>query len=90
MLRAQMWTNPHKLCHSFTISLWACHSHFLGLSFSICEMGRLSVRFCFYLTFCKRIKNEDFHGSPAAKTLLTMQGPGVRSLVRELDPTCCN
>ena len=68
-LRAQMWTNPHKLCHSSTMSLWACHSLFLGLSFSICETGRWSVRFCFYLTFCARIKNGGFRDSPAAKTL---------------------
>ena len=30
---------------------------------------------------------EDFPGGPVAKT---MQGPWVRSLVRELDPTCFN
>ena len=33
----------------------------------------------------------DFPGSPVAKPpLLPMQGAQVRSLVRELDPTCCN
>ena len=29
-------------------------------------------------------------GGPVAKTLFLMQGAQVRSLVRELDPTCCN
>ena len=30
----------------------------------------------------------DFRGSPVVKTTLPMQGAWVRSLVRELDPTC--
>ena len=32
----------------------------------------------------------DFPGGPVAKTALPMQGTWVRSLVRELDPTCHN
>ena len=33
----------------------------------------------------------DFPGGPVAKTPpLPMQGAWVRSLLRELDPTCCN
>ena len=35
--------------------------------------------------------NRDFPGGPAAKTLHSQcRGPGFKSLVRELDPTCCN
>ena len=32
----------------------------------------------------------DFSGGPVAKTLLSVQGVQVQSLVRELDNTCCN
>ena len=33
----------------------------------------------------------DFPGGPVAKTLCSQsRGPQVQSLVRELDPTCCN
>ena len=32
----------------------------------------------------------DFPGGPVVKTTLPMQGARVRSLVRELDPTCHN
>ena len=34
--------------------------------------------------------DRDFSGGPVAKTQLPMQGAGVRSLLRELDPTRCN
>ena len=33
---------------------------------------------------------EDFPGGPVAKTVLPVQGAWVKSLVRELDPTCRN
>ena len=32
----------------------------------------------------------DFLGGPVVKTVLPVQGAQVRSLVRELDPACCN
>ena len=32
----------------------------------------------------------DFPGGPVAKTVLPMLRAHIRSLVRELDPTCCN
>ena len=35
-------------------------------------------------------KYGDFPGGPVAKTALPMQAVQVPSLVRELDPTCCN
>ena len=31
----------------------------------------------------------DFSGGPVARTLLSVQGAQVQSLVRELDPICC-
>ena len=35
--------------------------------------------------------SRDFPGDPVTKTpCFQCMGPGVRSLVRELDPTCCN
>ena len=44
--------------------------------------------------FISAVKNSspsaDFPGGPVAKTMLPMQGAWVRSLVRGLDPTCCN
>ena len=43
--------------------------------------------------FLKKKKKKacwDFPGSPVVKTLLSMQGTQVQSLVRELDPTCHN
>ena len=33
---------------------------------------------------------QDFLGGPVAKIALPMQGAQVWSLVRELDPICCN
>ena len=36
-------------------------------------------------------KGRDFPSAPVAKTPRSQcRGPGVRSLVGELDPTCCN
>ena len=35
-------------------------------------------------------KAADFLGGPVVKTVLPVQGAQVRSLVRELDPACCN
>ena len=35
-------------------------------------------------------KNWDFPSGPLAKTAFPMQRAWVRSLVRELDSTCCN
>ena len=32
----------------------------------------------------------DIPGGPVAKTVLPIEGAQVQSLVRELDPTCCN
>ena len=32
----------------------------------------------------------DFPGGPVAKTELPMQGTRVQSLIRKLNPTCCN
>ena len=38
-----------------------------------------------------KLKVRDFpHGSVAKIFELPMEGAGVQSLVRELDPTCCN
>ena len=37
------------------------------------------------------IKNRDFPGGPVAKAPCSQRrGPRVRSLIREVDPTCCN
>ena len=48
------------------------------------EKRRLSISF-------KNGQDRDFPGGMVAKTLhLPMQGAWVRSMVRELDPTCCN
>ena len=37
-----------------------------------------------------RIPVRDFPGGPVAKTALPMPRAWVQSLVRELDPMCCN
>ena len=40
---------------------------------------------------CSKNQNRDFPGGPVAKTLhLRCRGPGVPSLVGELDPRCCH
>ena len=38
----------------------------------------------------KSVRTGDFPGGPGAKTALSVQGARVQSLIRELDPTCCN
>ena len=38
----------------------------------------------------KSVRTGDFPGGPGAKTALSMQGARVQSLIRKLDPTCCN
>ena len=39
----------------------------------------------------EKINSRDFPGGPVAKTPRSqMQGAQVQSLVRELDPSCCN
>ena len=39
---------------------------------------------------CAELGHRDFTYGPVAKALLPKQGAQVRSLVGELDPTCCN
>ena len=42
-------------------------------------------------TVCQRELFGDFPGGPVAKTPCSQcRGPGVQSLVKELDPMCCN
>ena len=49
----------------------------------VCVMATYSI--CLIKT-----KEQDFLGGPGSDSLLPIQEAWVQSLVRELDPTCCN
>ena len=43
-----------------------------------------------YLKIKLKRRDRNFPGGPVAEIPLPMQGAQVPSLVRDLDPTCCN
>ena len=63
-------------------SFWF-HNTDLCVCVCVCVMATYSI--CLIKT-----KEQDFLGGPGSDSLLPIQEAWVQSLVRELDPTCCN